>query len=61
LEANLGKRLLSAAHPFRKRQFQIVHRLGQRPTLWLAEQQVNMLGHHYVAVEAHVEAATHVL
>lgn len=29
--------------------------------LWLAEQQVNVFGHHHVSVDAHVEATTHVL
>ena len=35
--------------------------LGERATLGLAEEQVNMFGHHHVSVDPEREAAAHLL
>ena len=49
-----------AAHTFRERKFQIVHGVGQAVLRRLTQEQVDVLGHHHLSVNAHLETATHV-
>jgi hypothetical protein len=51
----------AALQPFSERQFQVVNGLGQLGSGWLTQEQVNMLRHHNISVNAQLEAAAHVL
>ena len=51
----------AASQPLGERQLQVVNSLGQFGAGRLTQEQVNMLGHHHVSVNAQFETTTHVL
>jgi hypothetical protein len=51
----------SSNQPPRRALLERFESVGKRPTMRLAEQQMNMLGHDHVAIDAKVKALPHTL